>query len=187
MAFSQKNANYLRRNEIKDPALREALDDIASKIHAGLQQVNATPDGQTPTPPAISGINVLGADGIFDVQLQDNNNVARGIRYFLEYSLTPNFQQPTVIDMGTTRNWRGHLGNQTFYWRGFSQYPTSKPSPPLHFGGILNPTPVTGGGNAGPAPQPSTGSGTAPGNGLLGGEGFGKLPNRNSQSQRSSL
>jgi hypothetical protein len=73
--------------------------------------------------------------------------------------------------MGASRNLYTQLGNQTLYWRAYSQYIGSMPSAPVSFGSP--PTAVVGGGTAGPAPLPSTGSGTLP-NGLVrGGNGFG--------------
>lgn len=182
MALSQKNINYKRRNEL-DPITREALDSIFSQAVAGLRQCNADPSGHTPEPSPVSGISVLGADGVFDVQIQDNNEVNRGITYFLEYSTTPNFAQPTVLHLGPSRNWRGFLGNQTLYWRVYKQYPTSPPTSPIYFGGATAPTGVVGGGASGPTVQPSTGSGTAPSSGLQGGSGYGFHNTRNSQSQ----
>jgi hypothetical protein len=173
MALSQKGAGYASRNEITDPAQRRALDDLASQIQAGFRQVNATPAGITPAPPIVSALSVMAADGIFDAQIQDNNAVQRGVVYFLEYSLVASGPW-TVISLGPSRNWRGMLGNQTFFWRAYSQYPTSEPSSPIYFGGINNPTGVVGGGAAGPTPQAPGGSGTSPSNGLSGGEGYGR-------------
>jgi hypothetical protein len=179
MALSQKGAGYLRRNNIVDPNLRQALDDLASQIANVGAQVNAATQGNTLAPPQISSLSVTAAGGIFDAVIQDNNPVSRGIEYFLEYSLTP-VGPWTVVSLGPSRGpWRGTLGNQTLYWRGYSQYPTSAPSAVVYFGGAANPTAVVGGGTAaGPAPQPSAGSGTAPTNGLSGGQGYGSLPTR---------
>jgi hypothetical protein len=66
------------------------------------------------------------------------------------------------------------LGNQTLFWRAYSQYIGSLPSAPITFG--APPVAVAGGGSTGPAPLPSTGSGTLL-NGLpRGGNGFGIHP-----------
>ena len=76
--------------------------------------------------------------------------------------------------MGASRNQYLQLGNQTLYWRVYSQYIGSLPSAPVAFGSP--PIAVAGGGSSGPAPLPSTGSGVLP-NGLLqGGNGFGINP-----------
>lgn len=178
MALSQKGAGYLSRSEIRDPAIKRALDDVSSQVKAIGRQVNAEPGGITPAPPQINALSVTAADGIFDAQIQDNNPVQRGVVYFLEYSL--NATGPwSLIAIGPARNWRGALGNQTFFWRAYSQYPTSDPSAPIYFGGPINPTGVAGGGAAGPAPQPPAGSGTDPSNNRgPGGGGFGKQKTR---------
>jgi hypothetical protein len=63
------------------------------------------------------------------------------------------------------------IGNQTLYWRAYSQYLGSEPSAPVTFGTPA--TAVTGGGAAaGPQLQSSSGSGTA--TGTQGGSGFGQ-------------
>jgi hypothetical protein len=178
MALSQKGAGYLRRNNIVDPNVRQALDDLASQIANVSSQANASTQGTMAAPPQVSSLSVTASGGIFDAAIQDNNPVSRGIEYFLEYSLTA-VGPWTVVSLGPARNWRGTLGNQTFYWRAYSQYPTSAPSGVIYFGGASSPTAVVGGGTAaGPAPQPSAGSGTAPTNGLSGGQGYGSLPTR---------
>lgn len=188
MALSSKTQSYTARNEIKDDSTRRALDDLASRIQLMGNQVNATPQGITPAPPSISALSVTAADGIFDVQIQDSNPVSRGIEYFLEYSTTASFAQPVVIHVGTTRNWRGMLGARTLFFRAYSQYPTSGPSPSVYFGSASNPTAVPGGGAlAGPAPQASTGSGTASGNGLSGGQGYGTESKRNPRLVQPSI
>lgn len=179
MALSQKGAGYAGRNSIRDPHLLRALDDLASQIQNTANQVNATPQGVTAAPSQISGFSVVASGGIFDVQIQDNSPASRGIEYFAEYAAAPSGPW-TVISLGPARNWRGALGSQTLYWRAYSQYPTSEPSAPLYFGSQATPTGVAGGGAvAGPNPQPSTGSGTAPTNGLSGGQGYGLNPTRN--------
>jgi hypothetical protein len=76
--------------------------------------------------------------------------------------------------MGASRNLYVQLGNQTLYWRAYSQYIGSLPSTPVSFG--APPIAVTGGGSSGPAPLPSSGSGVLPGGLLRGGNGFGINP-----------
>jgi hypothetical protein len=71
-----------------------------------------------------------------------------------------------IFDIAITDN----IGNQTLYWRAYSQYLGSDPSEPVTFGTPA--TAVIGGGTAaGPALQASSGSGTA--SGSEGGSGFG--------------
>jgi len=170
------NQTYIQHLDSK---LAQALDDIVRQVQSVAQQVVASPVGATAAPSPISQLTVTAADGIFDVQIQDNSPVSRGINYFVEYSTTTNFAQPHVVDLGAARTYRATWGNQTLYFRAYSQYPTSPPSTVVYFGSVASPIPVAGGGAAvGPAPQPSTGSGTAPNNGQTGGAGFGYVPNR---------
>ena len=179
--FQVPNIPYIKT---KDPrfaeamlAVEQAINNIATQTAASAQG----PQGPSPTPAAL---NVTAASGVFDIAITDNAPIQRGVEYFLEYSETAAFNQPTVIHLGTTRNLRVFLGNQTFYWRAYSQYgPASAPSPPIYFGGHSSPTPVVGGGTiTGPTPLASAGSGTAPTNGLTGGAGYGYNPSRGTPS-----
>jgi hypothetical protein len=135
--------------------------------------VGVDPSGTIAPPGNISSISVTAANGIFDVAITDNSSVVRGINYFVEADATAAFSRPHVYTLGPSRNARLALGNLTLYWRGYSQYLGSQPSWPVTFG---NPaSAVSGGGTtAGPAPQPSMGSGTATGDGQQGGSGFGR-------------
>ena len=184
MALSHKTPTYDGRQEIQDHAVRRAIDDLASRIQAGFNQVVAHISGVTPAPPPISSLTITAADGVFEATIQDNNPVMRGIEYFLEYSSAP--QGPwTVVSLGPSRGpWRQFIGNRTLYWRAYSQYPTSAPSNPVYFGPENAPTGVLGGGALnGPAPGASAGSGTAPSSGLVGGAGYGKVSTRNSSAK----
>ena len=161
-----------------DPLLADALADIVQKLQNVASQVAANPTGTVSPPPTISALSVVASGGIFDIQIQDNSPVNRGINYFVEYSTAASFAQPHVVDLGASRSYRATWGNQTLYFRAYSQYPTSAPSATVYFGSSAAPTGVVGGGTAGPAPQTSTGSGTAPNNGQQGGAGFGYTPSR---------
>jgi hypothetical protein len=166
---------YRYRSHVQkiDPVLAQALDSIVEQIQSVATQTAATVNGFTPAPHPISQLSVLASAGVFDIQIQDNTPVQRGINYFVEFSTTPNFVQPHVVNLGASRTYRSYWGNQTLYFRAYSQYSTSQPSQPVYFGSSSAPTAVVGGGSAGPTPQPSTGSGTAPNTGLQGGAGFG--------------
>jgi|SRR5882762_3663831 len=97
-----------------------------------------------------------------------------GLFYFAESDVTPAFSAPRVYFLGASRNLYVQLGNQTLYWRAYSQYVGSLASGPVTFGSPA--TAVAGGGTSGPVPLPSGGSGALP-NGLLrGGNGFGVVP-----------
>jgi len=78
------------------------------------------------------------------------------------------------ISWARRENLYAQLGNQTLFWRAYSQYIGSLPSAPVTFG--APPIAIAGEGASGPAPLPSSGSGALP-NGLLrGGNGFGLHP-----------
>ncbi len=160
-------------------SVKQAIDNISAKT-----QVDSA-GNQLAAPPQIGGVSVTSATGIFDAVITDNGTVNKTINYFLEYSVNVNFVQPHVIDLGASRSWRGFLGNQTLYFRAYSQYIGSPASTPVNFGA---PTAGVGGGAlAGPAIQASTGSGTAPSNGQGGGQGFGNVDTRVNKSERPSL
>lgn len=182
--FQVKNLDYLRG---QDPRLAEALQSLQDAVNTMATQTGAAPQGPPSTPATPSALNVTAAGGIFDIAITDNNPSQSGVApdYFLEYSTQASFQQPVVIHLGPARNHRATLGNQTLYWRAYSQVGrSSPPSPPVYFGGP-RPIPVIGGGASfGPNPLPSQGSGTAPTSGLQGGSGYGILPARKGISQQ---
>jgi hypothetical protein len=172
--------DYLRQ---KDPRLAESLQAVQDAINQMALQTASSPSGPMPTPVKPTSLQVSASGGIFDIAIADNNpaNSKLAPDYFLEYSTSPSFFQPTVIHLGPARNHRANLGNQTLYWRAYAQHGrSSQPSEPVYFGSQTAPTGVAGGGaTAGPTPLTSTGSGTAPANGLQGGSGYGRLPVRN--------
>lgn len=148
------------------PQIAQALDDIVYYMENIANQTNSNPHGsEVLAPPKISRLSVQAAQGIHDIAITDNTSpVMRGINYYVEYSPTPQFVAPTVIDLGASRNHRVALGNQNLYFRAYSAYPNSKRSEPVYFGEAHNPLPVTGGGaTAGPPLHPSNGSGTSVG------------------------
>lgn len=175
---------YLPHIITNDSRLGQALQAIQDAINNIASQTAASAAGPQGTSPSPASLTVTAAQGVFDIAITDNAPIQRGIEYFLEYSLTASFNQPTVIHLGTTRNHRVFLGNQILYWRAYSQYgPASAPSQPVYFGSANNPTPVAGGGTiTGPAPLASNGSGTASTNGLQGGAGYGHNPTRGTPS-----
>ena len=150
----------------------EALTRLVNGVNAVGRATGVDPSGSIAAPSPIGSLSVTAADGIFDLAITDNSTVNRGIFYFAESDTTPAFHQPYVHFMGSSRNLRLALGNQTLYWRAYSQYLGSETSRPVAFG--TPPTAVVGGGAAtGPALQPSNGSGTA--SGSEGGSGFGQV------------
>ena len=155
----------------RDPYLYETLTKIVSAVNATSQRAGVDPSVSAPAPPPIASISVQASNGWFDVSITDPSDARPGLFYFAESDVTPAFSTPRVYFMGASRNLYVQLGNQTLYWRGFSQYIGSQPSTPVSFGSP--PAAVVGGGASGPPPQASQGSGALP-NGLVrGGNGFG--------------
>ncbi len=155
------------------PFVYEALTQLVNAVNAIGRGTGVDPAGSIAAPAPIGGLSVVAAGGIFDIAITDNSSLNRGIFYFAESDTTPAFLQPYVHFLGSSRNYRIALGNQTLYWRAYSQYLGSETSQPVAFGNP--PTAVTGGGTvSGPALQASSGSGTAAGN--QGGSGFGQKP-----------
>jgi hypothetical protein len=162
----------LARIKGESPYVYEALTQIVNAVNSLGRATGVDPAGTIDPPAPIGSVSVTAADGIFDVAITDNSAVHRGIFYFAESDTTPAFAAPYVHFLGSSRNLRAALGNQTLYWRVYSQYLGSETSEPVTFGSP--PTPVSGGGaSAGPQLQGSQGSGTAPGD--AGGSGFGRL------------
>jgi hypothetical protein len=158
----------------RDPYLYETLVKIVAAVNATGQRAGVDPSTPAPAPPPIASVAVQAANGWYDIAINDPSNARPGLFYFAESDTTPAFRAPRVYFLGASRNIYVQLGNQTLYWRAYSQYIGSLPSVPVTYG--TPPTAVVGGGASGPTPQPSTGSGVLP-NGLLrGGNGFGVNP-----------
>src|SRR5579859_2570927 len=158
----------------RDPYLYETLTRIVSALNATSQRAGVDPSVPAPAPSPVASISVQAANGWFDVSITDPSNARPGLFYFAESDVTPAFSAPRVYFLGASRNLYVQLGNQTLYWRAYSQYIGSVASTPVAFG--TPPTAVVGGGASGPAPQPSQGSGAAPSGKVRGGNGFGTSP-----------
>lgn len=149
----------------------EALDDIYQQQSNLAQQVNGNGQGQPVAPPQVSGLNVTGQNGHFNISIHDPQTpIFRGISYWIEHSSDPHFSSPHVINIGQSRNHNLFLGNVTRYFRAYSSYASSPPSAPVYHGTGTAPRAVQGGGSVG-GPQftegQSSGTGT-PGTGLQG-------------------
>ena len=155
----------------RDPYLYETLTKIVAAVNATSQSAGVDSSTPSPAPSPIASVMAQAANGWFDISITDPAASRPGLFYFAESDTAPSFNAPRVYFLGASRNLYTQLGNQTLYWRAYSQYIGSLPSSPVSFGSP--PTAVVGGGSAGPTPLPSSGSGTLP-NGLLrGGNGFG--------------
>src|SRR6266446_7326018 len=158
----------------RDPYLYETLTRIVSAVNATSQRAGVDPSVPAPAPSPIASLSVQAANGWFDISIADPSDARPGLFYFAESDVTPAFSAPRVYFLGASRNLYVQLGNQTLYWRAYSQFVGSLASAPVTFGSPA--TAVAGGGTSGPAPLPSSGSGALP-NGLLrGGNGFGVVP-----------
>jgi len=166
----------------RDPYLYETLTRIVSAVNATSQRAGVDPSTPAPAPSSIASISVQAANGWFDVAITDPSEARPGLFYFAESDVTPAFSAPRVYFLGASRNLYVQLGNQTLYWRAFSQYIGSLASTPIAFG--TPPTAVVGGGSSGPAPQASQGSGALPNGQVRGGNGFGS--NAGSRIQRQT-
>ena len=123
------------------PYVYEALTQLVNGVNAVGRATGVDPSGAIAAPSPIGSLNVTAADGIFDLAITDNSTVNRGIFYFAESDTTPAFSQPYVHFLGSSRNLRISIGNQTLYWRAYSQYLGSETSQPVAFG--TPPTAVT--------------------------------------------
>ena len=159
----------------RDPYLYETLTKIVSAVNAASASAGVDPATPAPAPTPIATLTVQAANGWFDIAIADPSNQRPGLFYFAESDTSPGFNHPRVYVLGASRNLYVQLGNQTLYWRSYSQYIGSQPSAPVTFGSP--PIAVTGGGASGPAPQLSQGSGALNSNGHApGGNGFGLNP-----------
>ncbi|HEY2353217.1 MAG TPA: hypothetical protein VGH83_11940 [Candidatus Acidoferrum sp.] len=155
----------------RDPYLYETLTKVVAAVNATSQRAGVDPSTPAPAPAPIASLNVQAANGWFDISISDPSDARPGLFYFAESDTTPAFSAPRVYFLGASRNFYSQLGNQTLYWRAYSQYVGSLPSAPVTFGSP--PTGVVGGGSTGPAPLPSSGSGALQNGSVRGGNGFG--------------
>ena len=163
-------ATQINKIRNKDPYLAEALTKIVDAHNALNQQAGVDTTGVVTPPSAPNSMNVVAANGVYEIAIVDLSSPKVGINYFVVYSTKASLTGGTPVDMGAARNIRLFLGNQTLFFGCYSQYRNSAPSPITAFGG-QNPIAVIGGGVAGPAPLPSQGSGAgSPG---MGTSGFG--------------
>ena len=166
------------------PIMAIGLQRIEDAINNLGVNVAADPTGTVDAPSPIQGLTIRASGGLVHMAISDNNQIQRGIEYFVEHDTNPAFMQPQVEHLGTSRQRMVTLpaktdsgADQQFYFRAYSQYRGGLPSKPIHFGGTT-PTPVSVGGTTQLTLIPSTGSGTAPNNGSRGGSGFGTVLKR---------
>jgi hypothetical protein len=79
----------------------------------------------------IASVMVQAANSWFDISITDPAQTRPGLFYFAESDTTAAFGAPRVYFLGASRNLYTQLGNQTLYWRAYSQYVGSLPSAPV--------------------------------------------------------
>lgn len=174
-----KNLSYLRGLPEFGQKLAEALTSIGAAHDTITEQVNGNSDGNPLPPPSINSLNVKAENGFAHVSVVDNNDIYRGIRYYVEHADNPQFTNPQIVPMQDSRNTVVPIGNSARYFRAYSAYSPSSPSAPVYHGGSSGPVPVFGGGPFGPPPwQESQGSGTGPSGNNAGLSGPGTTPFR---------
>jgi hypothetical protein len=132
----------------------------------------------TPGPPA--SVNVKVAGELAHVTIEDPQAAQRGGQYHVELATNPQFSQPHVEHLGSSRGRFVTLPTNddsgtphTWYARAFVQYAGSQPGAVTNYGGAA-PAGFQMQGATNMTPLPSTGSGTASSNGQQGGWGLGK-------------
>lgn len=182
-----KEVSFLRLLPGIGAYLGNALQRLADGINTVGNHIGVSSSETMPPPPTIQQLTVkTNGTGLVHAVISDNNPISKNLNYFVEYDTDPAFGQPHVVHLGASRTMNpvqlpGNDDNglpQVFHFRGYSQYPGSKPGPPINFGGGGAPTPVSPGGTQNLTLIPSTGSGTAQATGQQGGSGFGKVLNR---------
>jgi hypothetical protein len=178
------------------PLLANALDVIVGGVNSLAQNIGG--DTQTlPPPPTIQGLTVQADNnGNVHAVINDQNEISKNVHYMVEWQPVPTngapvFSQPHVEFLGPSRTMRpipfagldGKGNPQGFIFRAYSQHPSGLPGVPVHFGGTT-PTIVSVGGTGQVTYLPSTGSGTAPPSGTIGGSGFGKTLFRGPQKPK---
>lgn len=176
MSIQVKNLEYLRT--LHDGKLAEALESIAGGINNTIQQTNSNGSGSPQAPPTIGGLKVTGQNGHFNIAITDNSPIYRDVHYWIEHADNPHFLNPHVVHMGQSRNHNLFLGNVTRYFRGFSSYSSSPPSPAVyHSNAQGRPMGVQGGGSVG-GPLFTLGQSSGTGNTGEGLQGPGVAPFR---------
>jgi len=180
--------DLLSQIENENPKLGQYLRQyLVPAVSRTAQNAAVSPTGSVAAPQPPSAVNVAAFGEMVHVSHQDNSPVNRGINYFTEIGVDdPSFRQPIVYHHGTSRtpppfslpsliSGGGSPVSHQYYFQGYSQYPGGPPSAKTVYN---NGQPITLTGSTVGTPLPSTGSGTASGNGTQGGQGFGKSPVR---------
>lgn len=166
----------------KNPRMGQLFQTILDGVNRLATNTASSATGDIPAPKSPDSVSVSTGGEYVHVSIAHSGQIQRNIRYFSEVSTTPSFNQPIVIDHGSSRTshpfplpTKTAAGEpQSYYLRSYAQYPGGPPSTPTVYGGLGNPTPITLSGDTHMDLLPSTGSGTASNNGQGGGSGLGK-------------
>ena len=188
MPLNLKNLDFIKGIRLPDAPdfgikLAEMITEMAQGVNNIEQQTNTNATGDPTPPPPLNSLDVRAANGMASIGLNhEGADFYRGANYFVEHSATPDFQNPQIVDLGTSRNVDVFVGNGQRYFRAYPSYPGSPPGPLTYFGDGARPIPIIGGGNAPPPPfARSQGSGT--GTAGQGHSGFGPTPYRTSNGK----
>jgi hypothetical protein len=200
----------------KDSYAGTLFQRVIDTINNLCNNVGIAAVGKLPPPPRVDSINIQGtvSNGVVSCPseilhwtMTHNQSISKGIRYFSEIDTTTGFNNPHVVDHGTSRTGIITLptfsstANRTsniptkYYIRSYAQYPGSDPCAPTVLGGLGSPLAITMGGTGGAtgtgsvtALLASTGSGTASSTGQQGGQGLGTILTRPApRPKRSTL
>jgi hypothetical protein len=124
--------------------LHETLTDMVRQISTISQQVNGNVSANPSAPPPLQSFTVQPHENGFDMSIEHNGDLYRGVHYYVDYADNPNFQGVRTVHVGETRNAVLPLGSRTLYFRAWAKYPFSaSTSPVVH--GASTPQAVTGG------------------------------------------
>ncbi len=169
----------------EDSQKGQLIQSIIDGVNTTADNLGGSAVGRLSPPPPINGLSVSVGGEYAHVVIQHSGPIQQGVRYFVEVANNQAFSGAHPIDYGTSRTRDPiHLapldstGNpQSWYVRGFCQYPGSDPSVPVAYGGA-SPTAITTSGTTRLTWNTSTGSGTSANTGQQVGWGLGKVQRR---------
>lgn len=178
-----RNLPFIRTIPVFGDRLFEALTDIQKGVRNIAMQGNLNTAGEAQSPPPqINALHVVASGGVAHVQITDNNDIYRGVRYHVQYSTDPGMSQPITAHMGPSRDIRIPVGSQPLYYRAYSDYETSSHSDPVYHGGA-QPIAVSATGTEPPPVPPGQGSGTGTPSQI---SGYGPIPYRGTAPPKRS-
>lgn len=169
----------------EDATKGSLLQKIITGVNTLANNAASSAVGRLAPPPPINGLNVTTGGEYAHITINHSGAIRQGVHYFVEVANNNQFIGAHPIHYGTSRTRDPiHLAPldssgaaQSFYARGFAQYPGSDPSVPVNYGGP-EATAITTTGTTRLTWNPSTGSGTSSNNGSQIGWGFGKQATR---------